>query len=96
MSGIKVMKDGNNDFTECIKIINEKFILIQKIKRDIDSVLSSRKWTGYAKEQCEDMHLLTEIYRYKLYTHFYELERINSELKRNVNSFVTAAVVKNL
>ena len=96
MTTVKVMKDGNYDFAKSIKIIDEKFKLILKIKKEIDLMLSSEEWTGNAKERCEDMHKLTEIYRTNLSLQYSELGKITSNLKDNVNSFVTTSVANEL
>ena len=96
MPSIKVMKDGNHDFAECIKVIEEKIQLIQNTKKEIDAILSSGKWTGYAKEQCENMHKLTEMYRRHLSLQYLELKNISTELKNNVNDFVKNSVAKDL
>ena len=90
------MKDGKYDFSKSIKIIDEKFKLILKTKKEIDLMLSSEEWTGYAKEQCEDMHKLTEIYRTHLSLQYSELGKITSNLKDNVNNFVTTSVANEL
>ena len=93
---IKVMKDGTDAFANSLKAVEENFQLIENIIKEIDYMLSSGEWTGLAMEQCVSIHKLTEIYRKYLRERYTELERININLRYNINTFINNQVVIDL